>query len=181
MDKNNNLALISLVAVVAIIGVISLIMTTTSGHKTAIPNDAGMVLDDATSSENLAGDAKYFVDSKISKAKNSFDENLFPMRVVMGFEGYTIIETYTQTIPVSAEQTSTYNYSGNPTLCGLDYQLLGVNSESETVTIIIEDSQYTLSEGDTVGPLHLENVFLQTIPVQAAQAEFYVACDIYND
>jgi hypothetical protein len=60
---------------------------------------------------------------------------------------------------------------------GKTVKVIGANTDKETATIVVDGKTYSTTKGDTVGDLYINEVFMQTIPVAAAQVEFFVGSD----
>lgn len=60
---------------------------------------------------------------------------------------------------------------------GYDIEVIGANTDSSEATIKVDGVAHQVTVGDTVGDFYINEIFMQTIPVEAAQVEIFVGSD----
>jgi hypothetical protein len=203
MEKNNNnLAYISIIAVVAVVGIIGLIIMVGGGSSKQASSADLSAMGFSIGGDNLVGDARFqrvatpvipprvvnssgsvvnssgSVVNSSGSVVNSSGSGLYPLHIILGFNEYIVYETFEQTIPYPSTQINPVEYSGNPSFCGFDYQLIGVNADTATAFIKINDETYSLAEGDVLGPITFNRLFVQSIPAPTSQVELFISCNL---
>ncbi len=63
------------------------------------------------------------------------------------------------------------------TVDGHDVEVIGANTDTSEATIKVDGVAHQVAVGDTVGDFYINEVFMQNIPVEAAQVEIFVGSD----
>ncbi len=83
----------------------------------------------------------------------------------------------TDLILFSSEVTQTLSIGESVVIDGTEIEVVGANTDSDTATLRINGELEQVEEGDKIGDIYINEIFMQTIPTESAAVKFFVGSE----
>ncbi|MBN1377194.1 S-layer protein [Candidatus Woesearchaeota archaeon] len=83
----------------------------------------------------------------------------------------------TDIILYSSDVTQVLSIGESAVIDGTEIEIVGANTDSDTATLRIDGELEQVEEGDKVGDIYINEIFMQTIPTESAAVKFFVGSE----